>query len=70
MKKTLIKLDDKDSTNSKLVGQLSKAEQAKSLCFDELAGVRLQVSSLMALQKSQKALESGLQVCLCYVKSE
>ncbi|KAF0687569.1 Aste57867_20688 [Aphanomyces stellatus] len=70
MTKTMTKLTDRDETIAKLNASLVKAEQTNALCFDELAGVRLQVASLVALQKSQKTLETGLQETIKHKEEE
>ncbi|TYZ59183.1 hypothetical protein PybrP1_007116 [[Pythium] brassicae (nom. inval.)] len=54
-KKLLHQVDEKRSSNKKLHSQLSKEEQAKAHCFEELAAARLQVSSLGTVHKQQKA---------------
>ncbi|RHY33882.1 hypothetical protein DYB32_003279 [Aphanomyces invadans] len=59
--KTMAKVAQRDATIAKTNASLAKAEQTNALCFDELAGVRLQVASLTTLQRNQKALESTLQ---------
>ncbi|CAK4081054.1 unnamed protein product [Aphanomyces euteiches] len=64
LNKTMTKLSDRDASLAKVNAALFKAEQKNSSNFEELAGVRLQVASLVALQKTQKTLEAGLQETL------
>lgn len=54
-RKLLQQVDEKRQSNKKLHTQLAREEQAKAHCFEELAAARLQVSSLGAVHKQQKA---------------
>ncbi|GMF25994.1 unnamed protein product [Phytophthora fragariaefolia] len=54
-KKYLQQIDEKRNANKKLHTLLAKMEQSKAHCFEELAAVRLQVSSLSTVHKHQKA---------------
>ncbi|OWZ19149.1 hypothetical protein PHMEG_0006644 [Phytophthora megakarya] len=54
-KKFIQQIEEKRNANKKLHTLLAREEQAKSHCFDELAAVRLQVSSLSTVHKHQKA---------------
>ncbi|KAE9033529.1 hypothetical protein PR003_g8701 [Phytophthora rubi] len=53
-KKYVQQIDDKRSANKKLHTHLAREEHAKAQCFEELAAVRLQVSSLSTVHKHQK----------------
>ncbi|KAF4040599.1 C3HC4 type (RING finger) zinc finger protein [Phytophthora infestans] len=54
-KKFIQQIEEKRNANKKLHTLLAREEQAKSHCFEELAAVRLQVSSLSTVHKHQKA---------------
>ncbi|KAJ8571326.1 hypothetical protein ON010_g5510 [Phytophthora cinnamomi] len=54
-KRYIQQIDEKRSANKKLHTLLAREEQAKAHCFEELAAVRLQVSSLSTVHKHQKA---------------
>ncbi|RLN37869.1 hypothetical protein BBJ28_00000482 [Nothophytophthora sp. Chile5] len=54
-KKLVQQIDEKRSSCKKLHTLLSREEQAKAHCFEELAAARLQVSSLSTVHKHQKA---------------
>ncbi|POM75138.1 Zinc finger, RING-type domain containing hypothetical protein, partial [Phytophthora palmivora] len=54
-KKFIQQIEEKRNANKKLHTLFAREEQAKSHCFDELAAVRLQVSSLSTVHKHQKA---------------
>ncbi|KAL3666617.1 hypothetical protein V7S43_008240 [Phytophthora oleae] len=54
-KKIVQQIEEKRNANKKLHTLLAREEQAKSHCFEELAAVRLQVSSLSTVHKHQKA---------------
>lgn len=64
-KKLVHQVDEKRSSNKKLHSQLSKEEQAKAHCFEELAAARLQVSSLGMVHKQQKAYIESVKVRVC-----
>ncbi|KAG2766779.1 hypothetical protein PC129_g32 [Phytophthora cactorum] len=53
-KKFIQQIEEKRNANKKLHTLLAREEQAKSHCFEELAAVRLQVSSLSTVHKHQK----------------
>ncbi|CAI5741930.1 unnamed protein product [Peronospora destructor] len=53
-KKFIKQIEEKRNANKKLHTLLAREEQAKSHCFEELAAVRLQVSSLSTVHKHQK----------------
>uniref|UniRef100_K3WQG6 E3 ubiquitin protein ligase n=1 Tax=Globisporangium ultimum (strain ATCC 200006 / CBS 805.95 / DAOM BR144) TaxID=431595 RepID=K3WQG6_GLOUD len=53
-KKLVQQLEEKRNSYKKLHTQLSKEEQAKAHCFEELAAARLQVSTLGTIHKNQK----------------
>ncbi|CAI5720154.1 unnamed protein product [Peronospora destructor] len=53
-KKFIKQIEEKRNANKKLHTSLAREEQAKSHCFEELAAVRLQVSSLSTVHKHQK----------------
>ncbi|CAI5720495.1 unnamed protein product [Hyaloperonospora brassicae] len=53
-KKYIQQIEEKRKANKKLHTLLAREEQAKSHCFEELAAVRLQVSSLSTVHKHQK----------------
>ncbi|TDH70624.1 uncharacterized protein CCR75_005093 [Bremia lactucae] len=55
-KKLIQQIEDKRNANKKLNTLLAREEQAKSHCFEELAAVRLQVSTLSTVHKHQKTL--------------
>nr|CCA14180.1 conserved hypothetical protein [Albugo laibachii Nc14] len=59
-KKLVQQAEDKRTLAKKLQSQLSKEEQAKSHCFEELTAVRLQVSSLTMVHRHQKATISSI----------
>lgn len=69
-KKLLQQVDEKRNSNKKLHSQLSKEEQAKAHCFEELASARLQVSSLGTVHKQQKVFIESVKVRPCCVVSE
>ncbi|KAL4151725.1 hypothetical protein PRNP1_008666 [Phytophthora ramorum] len=53
-KKFIQQIEEKRNANKKLHTLLAREEQSKSHCFEELAAVRLQVSSLSTVHKHQK----------------
>uniref|UniRef100_A0AAV1V4V6 E3 ubiquitin protein ligase n=1 Tax=Peronospora matthiolae TaxID=2874970 RepID=A0AAV1V4V6_9STRA len=53
-KKYIQQIEEKRKANKKLHTLLAREEQAKAHCFEELAAVRLQVSSLSTVHKHQK----------------
>ncbi|KUF89944.1 E3 ubiquitin-protein ligase BRE1 2 [Phytophthora nicotianae] len=53
-KKFIQQIEEKRNANKKLHTLLAREEQAKAHCFEELAAVRLQVSSLSTVHKHQK----------------
>ncbi|KAF1332147.1 E3 ubiquitin-protein ligase bre1 2, partial [Globisporangium splendens] len=53
-KKLVQQIEEKRNSYKKLHTQLSKEEQAKAHCFEELAAARLQVSTLGTIHKNQK----------------
>ncbi|CAH0477041.1 unnamed protein product [Peronospora belbahrii] len=53
-KKFFQQIEEKRNANKKLHTLLAREEQAKLHCFEELAAVRLQVSSLSTVHKHQK----------------
>lgn len=61
-KKLVQQAEDKRTLAKKLQSQLSKEEQAKSHCFEELTAVRLQVSSLTMVHRHQKATIGTIKV--------
>lgn len=61
-KKLLQQVEEKRNSYKKLHTQLSKEEQAKAHCFEELAAARLQVSSLGTVHKQQKAFIESVKV--------
>jgi DNA-binding protein H-NS len=61
-KKFLQQIEEKRNANKKLHTLLAREEQSKSHCFEELAAVRLQLSSLSTVHKHQKASNESSQV--------
>lgn len=65
-KKLMQQVEEKRNSCKKLHSQLSKEEQAKAHCFEELAAARLQLSSLGTVHKQQKAvIESAKVLSAC-----
>lgn len=63
-KKALQQLEEKRNSYKKLHTQLSREEQAKAHCFEELAAVRLQVATLTSVHKQQKTVLDVLKEAL------
>lgn len=63
-KKFIQQIEEKRNANKKLHTLLAREEQAKSHCFEELAAVRLQVSSLSTVHKHQKTFIESSKVRL------
>ncbi|KAL7693207.1 putative Zinc finger, RING-type, E3 ubiquitin ligase Bre1 [Plasmopara halstedii] len=63
-KKYIQQIEEKRSANKKLHTLLAREEQAKSHCFEELAAVRLQVSTLSTVHRHQKTLIESLKESL------
>lgn len=61
-KKLMQQVEEKRNSCKKLHSQLSKEEQAKAHCFEELAAARLQLSSLGTVHKQQKAVIESAKV--------
>lgn len=62
-KKFIQQIEEKRNANKKLHTLLAREEQAKLHCFEELAAVRLQVSSLSTVHKHQKIFIEAAKVC-------